>query len=75
MRGALEGVVRRNRVRRGETRCAADIDDGLGRPAGIQGFEEVLSGRALRNGASVSMGMGKMMVEFFSAATSTRVCK
>ncbi len=28
---------------------------------------------ALRNGAMVSIGMGKMVVEFFSAAISTRV--
>lgn len=29
----------------------------------------------LRNGAMVSIGIGKMVVEFFSAATSTNVCR
>lgn len=31
--------------------------------------------QCFRKGAMVSIGMGKIVVEFFSAATSTRVCR
>ena len=36
-------------------------------------YGSVFFSHALRKGAMVSMGIGKMVVEFFSAATSTRV--
>ena len=40
-----------------------------------QDYGSVFFSQALRKGAMVSMGIGKMVVEFFSAAISTRVCR
>jgi len=40
-----------------------------------QGYGSTFFSQALRKGAMVSMGIGKMVVEFFSAEISTRVCR
>jgi hypothetical protein len=40
-----------------------------------QGCGSTFFSQALRKGAMVSMGIGKMVVEFFSAGISTRVCR
>jgi len=40
-----------------------------------RGYGSAFFSQALRKGAMVSMGIGKMVVEFFSAEISTRVCR
>ena len=40
-----------------------------------EAYGSVLFLQYLRKGAMVSMGIGKIVVEFFSAAISTRVCR
>ena len=40
-----------------------------------EAYGSVLLPQYLRKGAMVSIGIGKIVVEFFSAAISTRVCR
>ena len=43
--------------------------------ASEQGYGSAFFSQALRKGAMVSMGIGKMVVEFLSEAISTMVCR
>lgn len=43
--------------------------------ASEQGYGSAFFSQALRKDAMVSMGIGKMVVEFFSEAISTMVCR
>lgn len=49
-------------------------ENGSRRP-GLSAQGSICLFQFFKNGASVSIGIGKMVVEFFSAAISTSVCK
>ena len=51
----------------------ASAGRGVKNPRG--GYGSACLVQCFRKGAMVSIGMGKMVVEFFSAAISTRVCR